>query len=303
MSPRVLGGQTVTASTSMPGWMVFGACLVLVIPVFVVWTGARMAAAITGGHIPGFGITFARNLADKRTHAAWPGVPTPLVVTCAGLITAVVVAVCWTTWVIAGPRLMHAPDDPIAALARHRRRHARLTLGSTTARAIQLRTSLSGRQPGDISEDDAGIMVGDLLRPGQAPGPAVYAELGRHGTGLHGAPGGKDHRPRGPPDPGRARRRGRHEQQGGPVGDHRRDPRRPRGKVWLFDPCRITYQKQTFWSETPSPASTGSIRAPARFPFRPDRRGPGQEGTVEAGRADPADLPVPSRRRNRPRRR
>ena len=247
MSPRALGPrQPVTASTTMPGWTVFGACLVPVIPVFVVWAGARIAAAIVGGHIPGFGITFATDLARKHTRAAWPGVPTPLVITCAGVITALVVAACWTAWVIAAPRLMHAPDDPIAALARHRHRHARLTLGSTAARAVQLRASLNGRRPGEIAEDDAGIMVGDLLRPGRPPGPALFASWEDTELDFMGPRAGKTTGravPRTLSAPGAVVATSNKADLWATTGAIRA----ALGRVWLFDPCHITYQKQQFW--------------------------------------------------------
>jgi type IV secretory pathway TraG/TraD family ATPase VirD4 len=230
----------------MPGWIVLVACWILVIPVFVVWAGARMAAAMAGGHVRGFGIAFAADLADRRTRAVWPGVPTPLVVTCAAAITALAVAVCWTVWVIAGPRLMHAPDDPVAALARHRRRHARLTLGSTAARAVQLRASLRGRRPGDISEDDAGIMLGDLLRPGQSPGPALYASWEDTELDFMGPRSGKT--------TGRAVPRTLSAPGAVVATSNKADLWAitaaicaARGKVWLFDPCHIAYQRQGFW--------------------------------------------------------
>lgn len=244
---RVLGPrQPVTASSSMPGWFVFGACLVLVIPVFVVWAGARIAAAIGGGHVPGFGIGFGIDVADRHTRAAWPGVPTPLVITCTAVIAAVAVAVCWTIWVLVASRLMHEPDDPVAALARHRRRHAKLTLGSTTARAVQLRPSLHGRRPGGISPADAGLMLGDLLRPGQPPGPALYSSWRDTELDFMG------------PGSGKTTSRGIPLTLGGPgavvATSNRSDLwaatsaiREARGRVWLFDPCHICYQPQRFW--------------------------------------------------------
>ena len=246
---RVLGPrQPVTASSSMPGWFVFGACLVLVIPVFVVWAAARIAAAIGGGHVPGFGIGFGIDVADRHTRAAWPGVPTPLVITCTAVIAAVAVAVCWTIWVLVAPRLMHAPDDPVAALARHRHRHARLTLGNTATRAVQLRPSLRGR-PGGISPEDAGIMLGDLLRPGQPPGPALYASWEETELDFMGPRAGKT--------TGRAIPLLVSAPGAVVATSNKADLwaatsaiRGARGKVWLLDPCRITYQPQQFWWNT-----------------------------------------------------
>ena len=247
---RVLGPrQPVTASASTPGWIVLGACWVLVIPVFVVWAGARIAAAIGGGHVRGFGITFVIDVAGRHTRAAWPGVPTPLVIACTAVIAAVAAAVCWTIWVLAAPRLMHAPDDPVAALARHRRRHAKLTLGSTAARAAQLRPSLHSRRPGNISADDAGIMLGDLLRPGQPPGPALYASWEETELDFMGPRAGKT--------TGRAIPLLVSAPGAVVATSNKADLwaatsviREARGQVWLFDPCHITYQRQGFWWDT-----------------------------------------------------
>jgi hypothetical protein len=247
MSPRALGPrQPVTASTAAPGWVVLISCWILVVPVFVVWAGARAAAALGGGHVTGFGTGFAGDLAGRRTAAAWPGVSTPLVITCTTVIVVLLAAAAWIAWVALASRLVHAPDDPVAALARHRRRLARLTLDSAAQRAVQLRGSLHGRRPRDVAQDDAGIMLGDMLRPGQPPGPPLLASWEDTEVDFMGPRAGKT----------TARAVPVTLAAPGPVlaTSNKADLwaathaiRARAGTVWLFDPCRITYQPQGFW--------------------------------------------------------
>jgi hypothetical protein len=230
----------------MPGWVVLISCWILAVPVFIVWAGARAAAALGGGHVTAFGFGFAFDLAGRRTAAAWPGVATPLVIACATVIAVLITAVTWITCVRVASRLMHAPDDPVAALARHRRRHARLTLDNVAQRAVQLRPSLSGRSPGDFSEDDAGIVLGDALRPGQPPGPPLISSWEETETDFMGPRAGKTSARAIPvtlaaPGPVLAT------SNKGDLWAATAAIRARIGKTWLFDPCQITYQAQAFW--------------------------------------------------------
>lgn len=247
MSPRALGPrQPVGASTAMPGWIVLGACWALIVPAAVVWAGARAAAALAGGRVTGFGIGFAEDLAVRRTAAAWPGVPTPLVIACAVILAVLITAAVWITWVTFAPRFMHAADDPVAALARNRHRQGRLTRDSVAPRAVQLRPSLAGRDPRDLPEDDAGIMLGDMLRPGQPPGPPVLSSWEDTEVDFMGPRSGKTTSRAVPvtlaaPGPVLAT------SNKADLWAATHAIRGRTGRIWLFDPCRITWQPQSFW--------------------------------------------------------
>ena len=249
MSRGILGPRTpLTASSAAPAWVTLGCVCLAAVPAFIVWAGARVAAALAGGHVAGFGFGFTVALAGGHTRTAWPGVPTPLVITCAAILAAAAAAALWAARAAAGSWLLQAADDPVAVLARGGRDHARLTMPGAAARAAQLRASLRGQAPGGISEAAAGMMLGDLAGrqvPGRRP-PAFLASWEDTVTAFMGPRAGKTTAlaiPLTLDAPGAVL-----------ATSNKADLwaathaiRRRAGRVWLFDPCAICYQPQEFW--------------------------------------------------------
>lgn len=245
---RALGPRApVTSSAAAPGWIVLVCCWAIPVTGWVVWAGARIAAALAGGHVARFGFGFCAALAAGRTRVAWPGVPTGAVAACTVVIAAAIAAAITAIWVKAAPRLLHAADDPVAALSRrHRRRNAPMTLPAVAVRATHLRPSLKDRPAGQIGPRDAGMMLGDLLRPGQEPGPAFYSDWRDTETDFMGPGGGKTTARAIPltlDAPGAVAATSNKSDLWAATAAIRA----AMGPVWLFDPCDICHQEQAFW--------------------------------------------------------
>jgi type IV secretory pathway TraG/TraD family ATPase VirD4 len=129
-----------------------------------------------------------------------------------------------------------------------------MTLPAVAGRAAHLRRSLAGRPPGQIAARDAGMLLGDLLRPGQPPGPALYSDWRDTEIDLMGPGAGKT----------TARAIPLTLAAPGPVVATSNKPdlwaataalRAQHGPVWLFDPCGICCQQQTFWVDLLSPVT------------------------------------------------
>lgn len=242
---RALGPRApLTGSSAAPGWMVLGCIAVPAALLAVVWAAAKLAAALAGGRAEGYGFGFCVAVLTARFARAWPGTPTALVaaLTIAAFGLAVAGAVCG--WRRFGEQLFPVPGDPVAALAAHRRQHVTMDLQHTAEKAVQLRASLYGRNPALVAPADAGQELGDLMRPGRA-GPALYSNWEDTGLAIMGPRSGKTTARAVPltldaPGPVLAT------SNKSDLWAATRDIRGRRGKVWLFDPCSITWQRQEF---------------------------------------------------------
>jgi type IV secretory pathway TraG/TraD family ATPase VirD4 len=139
---------------------------------WLAWLAARIAAAIAGGHVPGFSAQWLIFVLRGRTPQAWPGTPTALVAALGILLAAATSAAAVMTWRLIGHRIPD-PGDPVAALARN----AQITgLASEAAarNAIRLRPSLAGTSPRSLAPGDTGLLLGYLKLP-RGRGPALYA--------------------------------------------------------------------------------------------------------------------------------
>jgi type IV secretory pathway TraG/TraD family ATPase VirD4 len=250
---RALGPRApITGSAGAPGWIVLAFCWIPAAVTGLIWAGAKTAAALSGGRVTGYGFTFAGDIAGGHTAAAWPHTPTWAVAACTLMFAGILATLAIAGWAMAGGRIMRAPDDPVGALAAHRRQHTALSLPHTAARATALRASLRGRDPRKVSEDDAGMVLGDLLRPGAPPGPTLYSSWEETETDFMGPRSGKT----------TARAVPLTLSAPGPVLATSNKPdlwaataaiRARKGPVWLFDPCRICWQEQDFWVDLLTP--------------------------------------------------
>jgi hypothetical protein len=154
-------------------WAVLIGCWGLVALNGIVWVAARIASTLSGGSAEPFGIKFASDVLHGRTASAWPHTPTPAVAAAATvLLAAFTAAAALTGRFIA--RHWPAPGDPVAALARNPQAAA-LAHRATARAAIGLRRSLAGTRPRAVAAEQAGLVLGRLVRPHRRPGPAVYA--------------------------------------------------------------------------------------------------------------------------------
>lgn len=256
---RALGPRTpLTGSSAAPGWMILGLCTIPAAAMASIWAAAKAAAYITGGQVTGFGWQFTRYVLGGHTAQAWPHTPTPLVAACGITAAVVLTAAAAAGWARAGGRLLTEPGDPVAALAAHRRQHTALTLQHTAAKAIQLRPSLDGRRARQVSADDAGTLLGDLLRPGAPPGPALYGSWEETEVDFMGPRGGKTTARAIPitlSAPGAVLATSNKQDLWAATAELRAR----RGPVWLFDPCRICWQKQAFWVDLLTPVRSVEV--------------------------------------------
>lgn len=244
---RALGPRApVTGSSAMPGWIVLAFCWLPAGALLILWIGAKAAAAVAGGRAAGYGMSFAVAVASGRTSAAWPGTPTPAVIACTAVITTVLAAGVIAVWAGPARRLARVPGDPVAALAAYRAQHATMSLAATARKATSLRASLRGADPRRIAAADAGMILGDLLRPGARPGPALYSSWEETEVDFMGPRSGKT----------TARAVPLTLSAPGAVLATSNKPdlwsathaiRARTGPVWLFDPCHICWQDQAFW--------------------------------------------------------
>jgi type IV secretory pathway TraG/TraD family ATPase VirD4 len=212
----------------------------------LIWAAARLAAGITGGTTESFGIKFAVDLVHGRTQQAWPHTSSIAVAVAAVLLTLGLAAlVIGVAWVVA--RWRPAPGDPVATLARNPRMRA-LTHRVAARAASGLRRSLADEVPRGIDPAEVGLALGRLLRPGGRAGPTVYATWEDTVVAFMAPRTGKTTAQAIPfvlSAPGAVIATSN-------KADLWAATAVPRaiatgGRVWLFDPQRITWQPQVFW--------------------------------------------------------
>ena len=235
-------------------WTVLLGCWSLLAIAALVWIGAKVAAAVTGGMTEPFGIKFVTDVLNGHTSSAWPHTPTPAV------IAAVIVTLTFAAalaivagWLIA--RHLRVPGDPVAALA-HNPAITALTRGPVARRAIRLRPSLSGENPRTTDPAGIGLALGELLRPGHrqqaglrcAPGPALYATWEDTIVAVMAARSGKTTSAAIPftlSAPGAVIATSNKADLWAATAELRASG--TGGRTWLFDPQGITYQPQAWW--------------------------------------------------------
>jgi type IV secretory pathway TraG/TraD family ATPase VirD4 len=238
--PHVLPGGTAA------GWAVLIGCWLVVAACGLIWAAARLAAGIMGKTTESFGVKFAADLVHGRTGQAWPHTPTVMVGAAAVVVTlcagAVVIGAAWAI-----ARFCPVPGDPVAALA-HNPRIQALTHLATARAAIGLRRSLAGADPRGVDPAHAGLALGRLMRPGGRPGATVYATWEDTVVAFMAPRTGKTTAQAIPfvlSAPGAVIATSNKADLWAATAALRATA--TGGRVWLFDPQRITWQPQAFW--------------------------------------------------------
>jgi type IV secretory pathway TraG/TraD family ATPase VirD4 len=157
-------------------------------------------------------------------------------------VGAVVVGVVWAV-----ARWRPAPGDPVATLARNPRMRA-LTRRPAARAAAGLRRSLADAVPRGIDPAQVGLALGRLLRPGRRPGPTVYATWEDTVVAFMAPRSGKTTAQAIPfvlSAPGAVIATSNKADLWAATAALRSSA--TGGRVWLFDPQHITWQRQAFW--------------------------------------------------------
>ena len=244
---RTLGPRApVAPGGTAAGWAVLVAIWSAAGVSGLIWAAASVASAVAGGHTEPFGMKFTRDLLHGRTQQAWPHTPTAAVMITAVALMVAVAALAVVVVRVAG-RLWPAPGDPVAALAGNPRIRA-LTRSQVIRGAGGLRRSLAGRAPRGIDPAQAGLALGRLMRSGRRAGPAVYASWEDTVVSFMGPRTGKTTTQTIPyvlSAPGPVIATSNKSDLWAATAAVREQA--TGGRVWLFDPQRITHQPQTWW--------------------------------------------------------
>ena len=244
---RALGpGPSAASGGAAAGWTVLIVCWSGVAASGLVWAAAAVAGAMTGGRTEPFGMKFTRDLLHGRSQDAWPHTPTAAVILTAVVMAAAVAALGAGIARLIG-RWRAAPGDPVAALARNPRMRA-LTRLPVARAAAGLRRSLARTDPRSMDPADAGLALGQLMRPGGRRGPAVYASWEDTVVDFMAPRSGKTTAQAIPfvlSAPGPVIATSNKSDLWAATATLRE--RATGGRVWLFDPQHITYQPQTWW--------------------------------------------------------
>jgi type IV secretory pathway TraG/TraD family ATPase VirD4 len=244
---RALGPRaSIWHTGAAAGWMVLIGCWAPLGLLWLLWAAARLAAALTGGHVMAFGGGFAVAAARHQTQRLWPGTPTLLVLLILLTLVSIVVTSTWKIWQRTALLRPH-PGDPIAALADNPALES-LGHGPAATRAIALRHSLAGTAPQKLKQADVGLVLGDVLECGGASGPTLFTSWEDTVVAFMAPRSGKTTTQSIPhvlSAPGPVIATSNKADLWAAIATLRAE--RTGGKVWLFDPQHITYQLQEWW--------------------------------------------------------
>ena len=244
LGPRPSAAPGGTAAS----WAVLAGCWGTVALSGLIWAAAKIAAIITGGTVEPLGTKFASDVLHGRTDRAWPHTPAVAVAIAAVVLIGGAAALATVAgWLIARRRA--APGDPVAALARNPRMRALTRLPAARA-ATGLRRSLTAADPRTVHPAEAGLALGRLMRPGHrgAAGPAVYASWEDTVVAFMAPRSGKTTAQAIPfvlSAPGAVIATSNKSDLWAATASLRAAG--TGGRVWLFDPQRITWQPQGWW--------------------------------------------------------
>ncbi|MEV4677278.1 TraM recognition domain-containing protein [Actinomadura sp. NPDC049382] len=244
---RALGPRaSLWHSNAAAGWLVLAACWTPIVGLWIVWFAAKVCAVAAGETVMPFGTDFAVALARGRTDQAWPGTPTWLVLLILGLLATALVYCAGEIWSRVARRIPR-PGDPVAALADNPGLTA-LQPDATAKKAIELRRSLTTSNPGTLKPDDIGLVLGDVLLPGERSGPTLFASFEDTVVAFMAPRSGKTTTQSIPhvlSAPGPVIATSNKADLWSAIATVR--AQRTGGKSWLFDPQHITYQPQAWW--------------------------------------------------------
>lgn len=241
---RVAGPRAPAAAGNALGvWCVLALCWGLAATAGLIWVAARLASVLAAGRCESFGIKFIADLARGDTSAAWPDTPTWAVITVTVVLSAAVTSVVALSWRVTA-RFRRDPGDPVAAL-RTNPGIALLTDRQVALAAARLRPALAGVETRAISPADAGLILGELRVPGRR-GAVLYASWEDTIAAFMAPRSGKT-TAMGVPYVLSA--------PGAVVATSIKADlwaataqlRTAAGRIWLFDPQRITGQPQAWW--------------------------------------------------------
>ncbi|MFA1538024.1 type IV secretory system conjugative DNA transfer family protein [Actinomadura monticuli] len=244
---RALGPRaSLWHSNAGAGWLVLAACWTPIAGLWLVWLAAKLGAVAAGGTVMAFGTDFAAALARGRTDLAWPGTPTWLVLLILIVLGSALVRGGWEIWSRIARRLPQ-PGDPVAALADNPGLAA-LQPEATASKAIALRRSLAKSRPEGLEPDDIGLVLGDVLLPGDRSGPTLFASFEDTVVAFMAPRSGKTTTqsiPHALSAPGPVIATSNKADLWSAIATVR--AARTGAKSWLFDPQHITYQPQAWW--------------------------------------------------------
>jgi type IV secretory pathway TraG/TraD family ATPase VirD4 len=228
------------------GWMVLAGCWAPIGGAWIVWVAAKIAAALTGGQVIGFGAEFVLALARWEPRLLWANTPTPLVLAVLAVLAGALGAVVWKAWRPLA-RLVRAPGDPVAALADNPGLQA-LQPAASAEKAISLRRSLRGSTPARLTHDEIGLVLGDVMRPGDRTGPTLFTSWEDTVVAFMAPRSGKTTTQSIPhvlSAPGAVIATSNKADLWSAIATLRAE--KTGGRSWLFDPQHITYQPQSWW--------------------------------------------------------
>ncbi|MVZ99070.1 TraM recognition domain-containing protein [Actinomadura sp. LD22] len=243
---RALGPRASILDTNAgAGWLVLFACWTPIAALWLVWASAKLAASLAGGAVMSFGTDFAVAVVRRHFDNAWPGTPTPFVLLALVLLLAAIGSTTWTVWRRIVQRFPQ-PGDAVAALADNPGL-AELEPSATANKAAALRRSLTA-PPEHLDRDDIGLVLGDVLLPGDRSGPTLFASFEDTVVAFMAPRSGKTTTQSIPhvlSAPGPVIATSNKADLWAAISTVR--AARTHGKTWLFDPQHITYQPQTWW--------------------------------------------------------
>jgi type IV secretory pathway TraG/TraD family ATPase VirD4 len=216
--------------------------------VWLVWAGVWITGLLVGREAPAFDVPWILALFTGDTAAAWPGMPTALVVAAAAvLVCAATAAVALLLRLVSGAR--GSAQDPVAALNTEDETVAELARPAAAAKALRLRRrTLAGRRAKALADADVGLVIGDVKRPRGKPGPTLFTSWEDTVLAYMAPRAGKTTAMAIPyvlSAPGPALATSNKGDVWAATARIRRE--RTGDRVWLFDPGSVTHQPQALW--------------------------------------------------------